>query len=343
MSIIPNGALFDARPNKERDKDYNSREIAGGISRPFRNKKITQLTATKYSQEFTSSCVPHAFYTQLEYEKIVKPSPEGKSQLLAYRKRTNYPFEGSAAVDLYNQIISGQSPHFSATVRKGHTEKEANSLPLLAGQKELTLFEFFEITDYRNIARTVASGKAVVVFIYATLDEWSQEYVTIKEPGLNSWKAAVRHAVCLIPDGDFVENGVNWLSVHDSAAFGGRHLRYISAQFLEERAYYASQVYKKGTMPNPIPPTTPLPVIDCQFKDSSNAVKNLQGYLISKGFLESQYQTGYYGVLTAEALMEWQLTNYAEFNFIRPVRELLSMKGKFFGPQSIAIIKKQNV
>lgn len=341
MSIFPNGALPDTRPASSREKDYDAKEVAGvHHTTPFRHKKITKLTATVYSQEFTSSCVPHAFYTQLEYEKLVKPAPKGMSQLLTYRKRANFPNPGTAAVDAYERIREGQSIHSAAPVKKSHRESEANLLPYLKGDLLISDFEYFTINNYTTVPGEVSEGKAVTIFIYATEAEWSQEYVKIKTPNLSINNAYVRHAVCLVPQGDFKEGITEWLTVHDSAHFGGRHLRYVDMDFFLKRCYFAAKVYGKNNKPTPEPPVTHLPTEPCEFKDEGRNVLNLQGYLIHKGLLESQYQTGYYGNLTAKALLEWQLLNYKQFNYVRPVREILSMDGKFFGPQSINVVTK---
>lgn len=339
--FVSDGALPDVRPQKERDKDYNAKELASAhhvVS--FRHSKPTKLGATLYSQEYTSSCVAHAILTQLEYEGLIKPSPKGYSQLLNYRKRQYYPNPGAWAVDLYERLREGQHKHSVAPVKPKHREAEANQLPYLVGEKMMPEFNYFSITDYKSVPGEVSSGKAVVVFIWATNAEWSKEYVTVIEPDLKLEGAYVRHAVCLMPNGDFKEKEGEWLTVHDSAGFGGRHLRYISKDFLLNRCYYASKVYPKNNIPNPEPPVTTLPTVPCEFKQESKDVRNLQGYLIREGYLDSQYQTGYYGVLTAKALLEWQLVHYKEFNYVRPVRELLSLEGKWFGQQSIDIITK---
>lgn len=338
--IIPNGALVDTRPLKEKEKDYNAKEIAGAHHAvPFKHSKITELTKTVYSQEYTSSCVAHAFLTQMEYEGLVKPKPKGYSQLLTYRKRKNYPSPGCIAADIYERIAEGQCANSVAPVTVGYTEKLANELPYIIGSKTMPLFTYFSITDYSSIPDVVTSNKAVVVFIYASKDEYSREYVTVREPNLQIRDAYVSHAICLVPSGDFTENGVEWLAVHDSAKFGGLHLRYIDKNFLLKRCFYASKIYNSNTMPTPEPPVTAIANVACQFKDESNAVRNLQGMLIQQGYLESQYQTGYFGALTAKALLEWQLVHYKEFNYMRPVRELLSLEGKFFGQQSIDIVE----
>jgi hypothetical protein len=337
--FIPDGALLDHRPISAKNKDYLANELATTPGVPFTNDRPKALLSTVYSQEKTSSCVPHAILTQLEYEGVVKKSPDGLSQLHAYRKRINYPHPGCIAADIYDAIKGGQRQNFLAPVKKGHTETQANELFYSLGEKLITDFHYYHITSYKTIPTDVSTGKAVMVFLYATLNEYSREYVTVRDK-VNLSEAVVRHAVCLVPNGDFSQDGQDWLTIHDSAAFNQRHLRYVSLDFLLQRAYYAAKVYRVNALP-PVPPPTPFrPTEPCQFGDKTKAVKLLQSYLIHLGYLEPQYQTGYYGALTKKAVLEWQLTHAAKFNYVRPVRELLLLDGAWWGKQSIDVAQE---
>lgn len=327
MELFPSGALPDTRSDKEKEKDYLVEEILAGAPVPFQHERPTKLDATVYSQEHTSSCVPHAFLTQLEYAGIGKEL----SQLRAYRKRANYPQEGSNGVDMYTQIRGGQSPHKEAPVVKGMREPEANALPLIQGEKIIPDFNYFIFRDYATIPAAVAGGKAVAIFIYATTKEWAQEYVEVIEDDLNGNEASVRHAVVLIPSGDFAEKGKEWLAVHDSAAFGKRHLRYISKDFLLKRCYFAATVAQKEDVPPPAEVQQPTTV--CEFGQKNGAVYALQSYLAKEGYLGAQYITGYYGQLTAKAVLWYQLKHHEKFPVLIP--QLLEWGGKYWGPSSI--------
>lgn len=335
--IVSDGALIDPRTDKEKEKDYTDKEIASaGVSSAFANPKIVALSAKLYSQEYTNSCVPHGFLTQAEYEGFIPA--EGISQILAYRKRSNYPNAGSAAVDMYTKILEGVNFNYVQPVYAGMNDSQANALPLYLGDKLVKPFLYFSYTDYAKVPADIAAGKAVAMFIYATEDEWAREYVEIKSPNLNINDAYVRHCVCLVPKGDFTENGKKWLTVHDSAKFGGRHLRYVSYDFFLKRAYYASKITPK-VAPVPQPPVPYKPVIACAFGQSSDAVRTLQQYLASKGYLGAQYITGYYGAITAKKVLVWQLERWEAFKDDGGVEYLLSLEGKYWGKKSIALIE----
>ena len=341
-----NDALIDTRHPKERIKDYVRDEImlaSSGV--PYTNQRPTEVGATVYNQYQTSSCVAHAVATALEYEGIIT-AQTAVSQLQLYRKRLNYPNSGAHGYDLFDKLKLGQTKYKDSPTPVNASEIFANTLPLLLGAKFLKDFSYFNYSDGRTANKALSeyvpddvhNGKAIVIFIYASNAEWRKEYV---EPTANVtlYTAPVRHAVVLIPRGDFTQNGKRWLAVHDSAHFGGRYLRYISEEFLEKRVYWGATIVKKDT-PTPPPPVYGLPVTACSFGDRSLAVSTLQAYLVGKKFLAPQYITGYYGQLTSKAVLWFQLYHHDMFDDSIP--QLLALKGAWWGSQSIAVINKLN-
>lgn len=331
-------ALPDSRPLSEQGQDYLRDEIASGSSViPFKNKKITKLGATIYNQWFTSACVLHAFYTLLEYEGII-PGNLSPSQLRAYRKRSNYPNEGTGGVDGMNKIREGQSFDFPTPER--FRESQANAMPYVKGDKVID-FKYFQYRDenwnikFDDVINDIARGKSVSVFIYATKKEWSKEYVTIEDENLNASKAQVRHAITLPKKGDFTEKGGLWLTVHDSSAFGGRHLRYMSYDFFMKRVFFAATVFKENEIK--LPPALPK-IIDepnqaCRKGDRNDSVLALQKFLVKNGMLKPEHATAYYGTLTSKAVLWWQLKNHEKFDSEIP--QLLEWNGEYWGTQSI--------
>ena len=345
QKIVSNAALVDDRPQSLKDKDYSTEELAsaGAPAVPFQNPKPLKPTATEYDQWYVGSCVPHGFWTQLEYEGLL-PTGFKPSQLRSYRKRINYAGAGSIGTDMYDQIRGGQSGDFPTPA--GFTESQATAMPYIPGDKIIKDFKYFQYIDKKtgawlreNVPADVAIGKAVAIFIYATEEEWSKEYVEIKTPNLKIENASVRHCICIVPKGDFTENGKRWLAVQDSAKFGGRGFRYIEYDnFFMQRSYFMAKVYATGDLPQPEPvPVIGKPVDACEFGDKNDAVRALQKFLIDEGKLDAKYLTGYYGSLTAKAVLWWQLEHWEKFSVNVP--QLLDWAGKYWGSQSIAIIK----
>lgn len=342
--IISNAALPDERPAELRERDRSVLEVAAAMAVPtFQNPKPTKLGATLFNQWYVGSCVPHGFYTMLEYEGIV-PAGFNQSQLRAYRKRSNYPNPGSAGVDMLDKIRAGQSNDFATPA--GFTEAQASAMQLIAGAKVIKDFNYFQYLDSKGnllldfVPADVAAGKAVAIFIYATDAEWSREYVEIQNPNLSPADAYVRHCICIMPKGDFTENGKQYLAVHDSAQFGGRHLRYVPLDFFLKRCYFAVKAYPKGELPDPAPAPTPIgkPTTPCELGDRGDHVRALQQFMADTNHLDQKNVTGYYGALTAKAVLWWQLENWDRFIGVGGVPQLLAWSGKYWGKASIAII-----
>lgn len=341
--IVSIDALEDTRPVVLKEKDYSTEELASDTAaaiKPFQNERPLKVTATEYNQWYVGSCVPHGFWTQLEYEGIIDKS-FNPSQLRSYRKRSNYPAPGSNGVDMYLKIQEGQSNDFPTPEK--FREAQATAMPLIVGTKQIKDFKFFQYLDkatfkilYDAIPVDIALGKAVTIFVYASDDEWSQRYVEAKDE-VSIGSAEVRHCVCVIPKGDFTKDGKRWLTVQDSAKFGKLGMRYLEFDtFFKSRVYFAAKVYLTEAIPKPEPVPTPKPTVACQLNDKNAAVLALQNFLIQEGKLKAEYATGFYGALTAKAVLWWQLENWNKFTSTIP--ELLDLGGKNWGPQSISII-----
>jgi hypothetical protein len=343
--IVSRDALEDTRPVELRANDYSTEEVATASAvTPFKHKRPTKLKATEFNQYYAGSCVPHAFLTALEYEGIATPDI---SRLRAYRKRSNYPQAGSIGVDMFNKIRAGQSNDFPTP--KGFTEAMATAMPYVEGVKIIKDFTFYQYIDKKTgallleqVPADVAIGKAVPIFIYATEDEWSRQYVEVGNEPVTLENAYVRHAVCIVPEGDFKEKGKRWLTVQDSAKFGGRGMRYVEYdKFFLTRTYFASKVYATGTLPAPEPENIPVlkPITACVLGDRGVAVLALQKYLIEDKKLAPEYATGYYGALTAKAVLWWQLEHWDKYQVNIP--QLLDWRGEYWGEASVAIINSK--
>lgn len=343
--IISRDALIDDRPQVLKDKDYSTEEVASAAAvKTFDNKQIKKITIPEFNQWYVGSCVPHGIWTQLMYEGIVDED-FNPSQLRTYRKRYNYPGAGSIGTDIYDKIKEGQSNDFPTPAK--FREADATAMPYVKGEKLIKDFTYYQYLDKKTykllldqVPADVAQGKAVAIFIYATDEEWSKEYVEVIEPDYKlDVNSEVRHCVCIIPKGDFTRKGKRWLAVQDSAKFGGRGLRYIEYdQFFLNRCYFAAKVYAGADVPPVVvPPIVGKPLVPCEIGDKGDQVLFLQKFLIEQGKLEAQYATGYYGALTAKAVLWWQLENWSSFTSNIP--QLLEWGGAYWGSQSIEAYK----
>jgi hypothetical protein len=330
-----NGIIEDTRSHEEKIRDWDSREIALGSGT---GSKITKIPIKVYDQQGTSSCTAHAILSMMEYNQVLKKEV---SRYLLYRKRFNFPFEGSNATDLLKKSHSDHDTNGGLTYYDdvAHplnlTEIWANTLPFVIGKNITVPFNYFTIFDWNELEAKVNSGIAVTLAFYSTVNEWSREWVEERDI-VTPNNAKVRHQVTLIPKGAFRENGKLWFSVHDSAKFGNRHLRYATLDFFRNRVIVQPQFAIPKAMPVE-PPKVNKTLSAVKLGDRGQAVTNLQGFLADKGFLERRFVTGFYGPITQKAVLWFQLYNHEEFDIDIP--ELLKLNGEWFGSQSVKVAR----
>lgn len=328
------GAVLDPRPPLAKGADYSLNEIVTIADGTFFSHKKPDSLRWVFDQYGTLSCVAHSVHNQMIYNGIAL-TPDQYSRLQTYRKRTNYSGGGMWLQDAYDRVKKGTLPYLEAPTPLNCTEAQANAMPYDEGVPKEDFIYHLSSTP-SNALRFVNAGIAVEVFIYASVNEWSKEYVTATDT-VSLDTAAIRHGVVLMPKGDFNENGVNWYAVHDSAKFGGRFLRYVSEHFLLTRCYslgVALPIKKDQTL------LEVKPTVAVKFGDRNAEVKVLQDYLIKKGYLGTSYNTGYYGNLTSKAVLDWQIANavfFADYGYT--VEELKVLGGRWFGKVSLLVNK----
>jgi hypothetical protein len=338
-----NGITEDIRSEKEKAKDWDSREVVMGA---LKGSKITEEPGWHLDQVQTSACAPHSLLFMLIYNGVVSAA-DRVSPFPLYRKRFNYARPGSNVSDLIEKInpstrnvLAGLSTYIEVAHPQTPTEAWANLLPYLIGRKIAKDFEYYTVHDMTDLERIVNSGTAVTLGFCSTSDEWRREYVEERTTITNPYTAAVRHQVTLKPRGAFWEKGKLWFSVLDSAKFGNRFTRYVTLEFLTNRRInFPVFAVPKQVEPTPQPPLIEVkPLVAVRMEDRGQNVENLQAYLAKRGYLDPKHVTGYYGPLTSKAVLWFQLQYHEKMDATIP--ELLDLKGQWWGPQSIDVVKE---
>jgi hypothetical protein len=221
---------------------------------------------------------------------------------------------------------------YSAYPNESHTtEAEANRIPNIVefDEKRDEEYGYVQIQPYNAYAvlEAISAGHAPTVSFFATLTEWSFAELVPREK-LSLWVAPVRHYVKALPNSVYKKGGDYWFSALESSPYGGHNRREIPLRFLAERMYLgAGYVYKKD-VPKPKPATT-MPDERCEFGQRGNAVLKLQTYLFEKGRMARQHLTGFYGPITAAAVLKWQLEH------LPTSLNVAELRGRWWGPASI--------
>lgn len=252
-----------------------------------------------------------------------------------YEQRENRPSSGDSVNSIRNTGKRGVTLEqlYPSKTKKNNDTAELTAKPHAA--KVAEVFKIDELLDLPTgdidaIASTMkATGKGVMLWFWATSKEWKQFIPQLIDKNITLYTAPVRHSVTAVDF--FIYDGKKCLLIEDSwgtdTGHGGRRL--ITEDFLKARNYYAGYVTKFQFSTAPVVVKPKIPV---NFGEENASVGVLQRYLQAKGFFPANHgTTNYYGSITAEAVLKWQLAN----NVDNP-ETLKSLKGHYFGQKSLA-------
>lgn len=171
------------------------------------------------------------------------------SSVAFYRKRSNYPGQGMIAADAI-QLDANAGMTLDKLVPSDVLNTEALANALTPDKYNDDLGKVFAVQngeivftpgDLETIAGTIQkTRKGVMIWIYATVAEWSQEVPTIQTPltGPSDPRAVVVHSVVGIEPALY--KGQKGIWIDDSAHFGGLSRRFITEEFYKARNWWAS-------------------------------------------------------------------------------------------------------
>lgn len=308
------GLLPDNRSQADIEKDYMHEERVQSTVPvdPFGNTQIALSPYPYVSQNSTSSCVTHAVGLGLSIQrKLDSNTYYGLAPIFPYRLRSNYPGEGSIPANIYDIYHNFGAP-LEDTVPTPMYESEANALVVTTQMfNEAAIFKgnaYFKLgtpNDITAIAGIAQQGHAVALCLFATYDEWAQQYPQIYNPTLKQANAEVSHEVCVLPYSGFILNGIKYVAIQDSAWFGGWKLRYLSEAFITARITESRYWTSVSTLSTGTPPKFTF-TQTLKVGVTSNEVKQAQLLLISEGLLPSDCATGYFGGLTLAGVRAFQ-------------------------------------
>jgi hypothetical protein len=224
-----------------------------------------------------------------------------------------------------------QVPYSQYPNERYYHEADANKIPNIVQWDEQRDkdYAYVQINPYdsRAVFEAVSAGHAPTISFFSTINEWNTSELTLKD-SISLWYAPVRHYIKALPNSVYEKAGDLWLTALESSPQGGHVRREVPMTFLTNRMYIgAGYVYKKDVLP-PAPATT-IPSQRCSFGQRSHAVLLLQKYMYEKGRMAKQHQTGYYGPITASAVLKWQLEHLPNHP------NITSLQGRWWGPASI--------
>lgn len=254
------GLLLDTRSQPEKDRDYLHEEIAMGTQPSVWGKKEDIKNYPFENQNATQSCVAHAGTLAMGIQNEAEGSGFIRlSKAFPYVMRSNFPGEGMILQDMGNIARNFGSCVFDmlpTPTYEADINKKKITQPMRDNAENFKIknyVAFKNTSDINAFNEITTSGKALVILIYATYQEWAQEYPKVMGK-VTLGAAPIRHAVCVLPHGGFMENGVKYLMIQDSVADWGKQRRCLSEDFIKQRCYGAMYFLE---LPNPVVSTKP--------------------------------------------------------------------------------------
>lgn len=335
------GALPDTRPDSEREKDYQFKEIVASAD-PVNWVEKPQSAWRKFpifNQNGSGSCVAQTMAKLLGIMYFLKNQLYVHfSATHIYQRRSNKPAGGMAAVDAFDIARKGVTLE-ELVPSQSMTDPQMDGISIPDYKQKVG--EVFKIGNYVILPiqdiDTIASviqktNKGVMVWYFFEYAEW-ENVPSIKNLNLTALSGtAVRHSVTAV---DFtLYQGKKALIIEDSWGpnFGVGGQRVITEDFHKSRNLFAAypitfQFEEQST------PTKPQYTFtkELKFGQTNNDIKSLQDILKYEGlFPINTESTGYYGSITAKAILAWQKKHQVASD-----AELDQLAGKVVGPKTI--------
>lgn len=333
------GVLDDPRPEEEKQKDWQADEVLLPTASEWEKKPVSELKANPiWSQDGSGSCVAMTKARQVSIE-VKRKTGEWLdfSPAFIYQRRANNS-EGMWVANA-NDIVVKRGTTLEALMKSQNlTEAQINqvtetpvALAMAEGVKMACQSYLYVPVDMDKIAQVIDKGHAVGILFYADFDEYNEKPEVRKN--LTYANAQIRHMVTAV-DYFLSEEGERCLWIEDSwgvgHGMGGR--RVFTEDFIKQRvrvADYFDEFNLEANIENSYSFTENL-----QLGQNNEEVKKLQNFLKERGFFpQNQTATGYYGNITARAVLNWQLANNVDSE-----EELKKLNGHYFGPKSRQMI-----
>lgn len=309
------GVTIDPRTMEEKDMDYDHGEIALGAAVDWRNKP--QEEWNKYpirAQDGSGSCVAQSTAKLLGVENRRETNDfRIFSALDIYDRRETKPQSGMWAQDAFS-IACKHGATFEELLPSQNLNEEKMNKPVTRTKEMLDIAQTYKAGGYvsisslniDDIAQVIASGKAVMLFVKFSADEWTDVPVAKK------LFTDLAHAVAAI---DYTMwKGEKALIIDDSWGkfYGFDGQRVLTQSFLKKRCYYAGYLLDLSNdwRKDVTPPAKPKHYFSHNMyygSRNNEEVKWLQKVLkYEQLFPQTADITGNYFQITAKAVLAWQ-------------------------------------
>ncbi len=322
------GALDDFRTQEEKNKDWKHEELFGSSSYVEWKEVSKTPKYTVRNQDGSGACGAFSAVVALgrneekDNGKYVNLSPA-----FIYQKRADKTREGMAMVNLFEIMRDHGSPKDESLSSDNLSENQIHMVNFTNEQVE-------EAKKYRSegylfidknidtIADVISKGHTPIFLLRCMIDEWTQEPTVLYPEKTSDFN--VNHYVPCVDFGTL--NGKKVIVVQDSwgSRFGANGLRFIDNDFLQKRIAVVGYTIDLPTEEQTIPKPKYQFQTVLNFGAKSLTVQKLQEVLQYEGFFPKDLTpTGYFGSITARALLKWQLKHgIADFQHEKDIKRI---------------------
>lgn len=340
------GALLDSRPKILKEQDYLFEEavakadVVDWVEKPEEHWRMFPI----FHQNGSGSCVAQTAAKMLGVQYWLKNKEYVHfSATDIYQQRLNKPAAGMHSFDCFSIIRNNGATLEQLAPSQNMTDIQMDSVEIPQYKRDVG--RVFKVSnslvlpsrDIDAVASVIQkTGKAVMVWFWFSNQEWTTT-PRIVDPALTLHGArTLRHSVAAVDF--FIYKGKKALLIEDSwgvgHGLGGR--RIITEDFYSQRNYFAGHLMNFDFISQPIS-NKPRHNFRHQMQFSPTfhvnpEVIQLQNVLKYEGLFPSNIEsTGYYGSITAKAVLEFQKKHN-----VASLVELNALQGRVVGPATLA-------
>lgn len=329
------GALPDNRTVEEKAKDWQAREVFAFGMPVFRTVKENEWKKYQVrNQDGSGSCVANS---QAKVVEIHLKNSTGEavkfSHAPVYQKRANKPQAGMGYPDAPKLQVSVNTCKESDMPSENMTDAQLDSAVLPPNYEDLNDIarpnSYVTVpVNFNDVANYVEANGACIIWIVSDYKNWNKDIPTVGGKA----NGEVRHSIAVVDAVTF--NGVQYLVIEDSWGKFGKYdgQRLITREFFNDAVYMAYSLvdFKYSKLDQKFEPFN----VGLQYGQTGAEIARLQDYLRSRGtFPRNTKSTGYYGQITAQAVLAFQITYSVD-----SLANLNLLKGRHVGPKTLAAI-----
>ena len=315
------GLIPDPRTEEQKSKDFQHSEVAptAVVLNWNRDMSGAPVYSTR-SQNGSGTCVEQGSAKAWEVlTGVVQSAHPG------YARRKNFPSEGMWLQDAGDIMNKQGTTTEVLDPSQNMTEAQMNAPVTVQTPYKGLLYFFVDVMNIDAIATAIELYKQCLVTINVSYPEYASSVKPVMVPGA---KIDGGHCICGVyyfTD----ENGEKCILIDESWGPNNITRRVLTESFLKGRGTGAMYYLPPAPTPND------KPVYDFKtalaYGETNNDVIELQNCLKYEGLFPSNVpSTGYYGNLTAKAVLAFQL----KYKLEDPAT-LNSLGGKHVGPLSL--------